>query len=58
MAWQMRVDPHNLQAKLLLEGGEFGRVFRARRRHCLTTSISAFSPRFFAALRMTGLRSE
>ena len=37
MAWQMRVDPHNLQVKALLEGGNFGRVFMARRRHCLTT---------------------
>lgn len=37
MAWQMRVDPHNLQAKSLLESGEFGRVFMVRRRHCLTT---------------------
>ena len=37
LAWQMRVDPHNLQAKALLEGGEFGRVFQVRRRHCLAT---------------------
>lgn len=37
MAWQMRVDPHNLQVKSLLADGEFGRVFMARRRHCLTT---------------------
>ncbi|MDI6829095.1 MAG: Gfo/Idh/MocA family oxidoreductase [Armatimonadota bacterium] len=37
LAWQMRVDPHNLQAKKLLESGEFGRVFQVRRRHCLTT---------------------
>ena len=37
MAWQMRVDPHNVQAKSLLESGEFGRVFMVRRRHCLTT---------------------
>jgi len=37
MAWQMRVDPHNLQAKSLMESGEFGRVFMVRRRHCLPT---------------------
>jgi len=37
MAWQMRVDPHNLQVKSLLAGGQFGRVFMVRRRHCLTT---------------------
>ena len=39
MAWQMRVDPHNVQAKSLLESGEFGRVFMARRRHCLGTQF-------------------
>jgi predicted dehydrogenase len=37
LAWQMRCDPHNLQVKSLLAGGEFGRVFMARRRHCLNT---------------------
>jgi len=37
IAWQMRVDPHNVQAKSLLESGEFGRVFQVRRRHCLAT---------------------
>lgn len=37
MAWQMRVDPHNVKAKQLLESGEFGRVFVVRRRHCLAT---------------------
>lgn len=37
VAWQMRVDPHNLQAKELLESGEFGRLFMVRRRHCLAT---------------------
>ena len=37
IAWQMRVDPHNLKAKSLLESGEFGRVFQVRRRHCLPT---------------------
>jgi predicted dehydrogenase len=37
MAWQMRVDPHNLRIKTLLEEGRFGRVFMVRRRHCLNT---------------------
>ena len=37
LAWQMRVDPHNLQIKSLLDGGQFGRLFMMRRRHCLPT---------------------
>jgi len=37
LAWQMRVDPHNVKAKELLESGEFGKVFMVRRRHCLAT---------------------
>lgn len=37
MAWQMRVDPHNLKARELLASGEFGRVFMVRRRHGLAT---------------------
>lgn len=37
LAWQMRVDPHNLRIRELLAGGEFGRVFMLRRRHCLPT---------------------
>ena len=37
LAWQMRVDPHNLQIKSLLTSGEFGRVFMIRRRHGLPT---------------------
>jgi len=37
MAWQMRVDPHNLQIRSLLASEQFGRVFMVRRRHCLTT---------------------
>jgi len=39
MAWQMRVDPHNVAAKSLLATGEFGRVFMVRRRHCLGTQF-------------------
>ena len=39
MAWQMRADPHNMQIKELLAGGRFGRVYIARRRHCLSTHL-------------------
>jgi predicted dehydrogenase len=39
LAWQMRVDAHNLQMKSLLAGGGFGRVFQVRRRHCLPTQL-------------------
>ena len=35
MAWQMRVDPQNLQIKELIESGVLGRVFMVRRRHGL-----------------------
>lgn len=37
LAWQMRVERFNVQAKELLQSGEFGRAFQVRRRHCLTT---------------------
>jgi predicted dehydrogenase len=39
MAWQMRVDPHNLEAKSLLDSGRLGRLFMVRRRHCLATHM-------------------
>ena len=39
MAWQMRVDAHNLKMKSLLAGGEFGKVYMVRRRHCLSTHL-------------------
>ncbi len=39
LAWQMRVDPHNLQIRDLLAGGRFGRIFMIRRRHCLSTHL-------------------
>ncbi len=39
LAWQMRVDPHNLRIKSLLAGGQFGKVFMVRRRHCLPTQL-------------------
>jgi predicted dehydrogenase len=37
LAWQMRVDPHNLKIRSLLADGRLGRVFMVRRRHCLPT---------------------
>jgi predicted dehydrogenase len=37
LAWQMRVDPHNLKLKEMLAGGRFGRLYMIRRRHCLST---------------------
>jgi predicted dehydrogenase len=39
MAWQMRVDPQNLQMRSLLQGGRFGRAYMVRRRHCLSTHL-------------------
>ena len=35
MAWQMRVDPQNLEMKRLIDSGTLGRVYQIRRRHCL-----------------------
>jgi predicted dehydrogenase len=40
MAWQMRVDPQNIQMKTMLESGEFGQVFSVRRRHGLGVGLS------------------
>ena len=37
LAWQMRVDPHNVELKSLLASGEFGRLCMIRRRHGLPT---------------------
>lgn len=39
LAWQMRVDPHNLQVKSLLESGQFGRLYLLRRRHALNSHL-------------------
>ena len=39
LAWQMRVDPHNLKVKELLASGHFGKVFMVRRRHGLPTHL-------------------
>jgi predicted dehydrogenase len=41
MAWQMRVDRHNLLIRSLVEGGKFGRMLVLRRRHCLATQNMA-----------------
>lgn len=41
LAWQMRVDPHNLQMKALLKEERFGRLLILRRRHCLATQHMA-----------------
>lgn len=37
MAWQMRVDPQNIEMKRLIEAGAIGRVLMVRRRHGLAT---------------------
>jgi predicted dehydrogenase len=37
LAWQMRVDPQNLQIKAMLESGQLGKIFMVRRRHGLAT---------------------
>ncbi|OPZ24769.1 MAG: putative oxidoreductase YhhX [Lentisphaerae bacterium ADurb.BinA184] len=39
LAWQMRTDAHNIEAKALLAGGRFGRLCMVRRRHCLNTHM-------------------
>lgn len=39
LAWQMRVDPHNLKIKALLESGELGRLYMLRRRHTLNAQL-------------------
>jgi predicted dehydrogenase len=40
MAWQMRVDPQNIEMKELLESGKMGKVFSVRRRHGLSMGLS------------------
>jgi len=39
MAWQMRVDPQNVEMKRLLDSGELGKVVMVRRRHALATHL-------------------
>ncbi len=41
MAWQMRVDPQNLQMRQLIQDGTLGRVVMVRRKHCLATHVWA-----------------
>jgi predicted dehydrogenase len=37
LAWQMRVDPENIEIRRLIESGEIGRILMVRRRHGLKT---------------------
>lgn len=37
VAWQMRVDPQNLEMKHLVLSGQLGRIYMVRRRHGLST---------------------
>lgn len=37
LAWQMRVDPQNLEIKRVVKSGALGRVYMVRRRHGLST---------------------
>jgi predicted dehydrogenase len=37
MAWQMRVDPQNVEIKQMLHSGKLGQCFMVRRRHALNT---------------------
>src|SRR2546423_4557815 len=39
LAWQMRVDPQNLEMKHLLSNRTLGRIYMVRRRHGLSTHI-------------------
>ena len=39
LAWQMRVDPQNLEMKRLIDSKELGRVYMVRRRHGLSTHV-------------------
>lgn len=39
MAWQMRVDPQNIEIKQLVQSGALGKIFMVRRRHGLSTQM-------------------
>ncbi|MFN8488537.1 MAG: Gfo/Idh/MocA family oxidoreductase [Caldilineaceae bacterium] len=39
LAWQMRVDPQNVQIKELMQSGVLGRIFMVRRRHGLPAQL-------------------
>lgn len=41
LAWQMRVDPQNLELKEWLDSGRLGQVFMVRRRHGLPMGLQA-----------------
>ncbi|WP_219837395.1 Gfo/Idh/MocA family protein [Paenibacillus sp. R14(2021)] len=41
LAWQMRVDPQNIQMKQWLQSGELGQIFMVRRRHGLGAALQA-----------------
>jgi predicted dehydrogenase len=41
MAWQMRVDPQNIEMKEMLKSGKLGKVFSVRRRHGLNVGLNA-----------------
>lgn len=40
LAWQMRVDPQNIQIKQWLDSGELGQLFMVRRRHGLPVGLN------------------
>jgi len=39
MAWQMRVDPQNIEIKQVIESGALGKILMVRRRHGLPTQL-------------------
>jgi predicted dehydrogenase len=39
LAWQMRIDPQNLEMRRMIQSGAIGRVYMVRRRHGLSTHI-------------------
>ncbi|MFC5650249.1 Gfo/Idh/MocA family protein [Paenibacillus solisilvae] len=41
LAWQMRVDPQNIQLKQWIASGELGQLFMVRRRHGLPVGLQA-----------------
>ena len=39
LAWQMRVDPQNIEMRRLVQSGALGRIYMVRRRHGLSTHV-------------------
>ena len=39
LAWQMRVDPQNIEMKRMVQSGALGRIYMVRRRHGLSTHV-------------------